>query len=151
MSRFIEKMIENEIDTSNDHLPAKRVALSELIQHDSPSFPTRGGESSLFLKHEIEALANEIPIEFHNDFMLPIVILRRMDLGTGIFTVAGSKVELFLIHKILSQDSLQWRDLVSWNPIDRLARPQVQFVRRKLPSTTTLGFTTSIGRVDEPL
>ncbi len=142
MSRFIERMIENEVDASNDHLPAKRVSLSELIQSTSPIFDTRGGETSLFLKHELELLAKEIPTKHHDEFMLPIVILRRMDLGTGIFTVAGSKTELFFIHKTLGHESLHWDDLVSWRPIDRLARPQVQIIRRKLSSTTCLGFTT---------
>jgi uncharacterized protein (UPF0216 family) len=144
VSRFIERLIENEIDSSNDHLPAKKVALSELIQSDPPSFVTRGGERSVFLKDEIDMLAKEVPSIHHNEFMLPIVILRRMDLGTGIYTIAGSKTELFLISKILGQDDLQWDELVSWRPVDRLARPQIQIVRRKLPSTTSLGFTTSL-------
>jgi uncharacterized protein (UPF0216 family) len=143
-------MIENEIDASNDHLPAKKAALSELLQNNTPSFDTRGGETSLFLKDELEMLAEEIPSRYHEEFMLPIVILRRMDLGIGIFTVAGSKTELFLIHKILGQEQLDWDDLVSWRPVDRLARPQVQLIRRKLSSTTTLGFTTAIGQIDEP-
>ena len=150
MSRFIERMIENEIEASNDHLPAKKVPLSQLVQSSSPSFDTRGGETSLFLKHEIDLLAEEIPTKHHDEFILPIVILRRMDLGTGIFTVAGSKTELFFIFKTLGQDSLHWDDLVSWLPINRLARPQIQLIRRKLPSTTSLGFTTSIGHMDEP-
>lgn len=150
MSRFIERLIENEIDASNDHLPAKKVPLSELFQSDIPSFLTRGGEASLFLKDEIIMLANEIPSIHHNEFMLPIVILRRMDLGSGIYTIAGSKTELFLISKILGQVDLQWSDLKSWKPVDRLARPQVQVIRRKLPSTTSLGFTTAIIQSDEP-
>ncbi len=149
MSRFIERLIENEIDTSNDHLPAKRVSLAELGQQTSPSFITRGGESSIFLKDEIDMLVEEVPSIYHNEFMLPIVLLRRMDLGTGIYTIAGSKTELFLISKILGQDDLQWENLPSWRPVDRLARPQVQIVRRKLPSTTSLGFTTSLSYVDD--
>jgi len=149
VSRFIERLIKNDIDSSNDHLPAKRVALNKLIQSDSPSFLTRGREDSLFLKDEITMLREEIPFIHHNEFMLPIVIIRRMDLGTGIYTVAGSKTELFLISKILGQNDVQWDDLKSWRPVDRLARPQVQIVRRKLPSTTSLGFTTSLSHIDD--
>lgn len=150
MSRFIERLIQNDIDSSNDHLPSKKAALIELIQSDSPSFLTRGRETSLFLKDEIAMLAEEVPSIHHDEFMLPIVIIRRMDLGTGIYTIAGSKTELFLISKILEQNNLRWDDLVSWRPVDRLARPQVQVVRRKLPSTTSLGFTTSLNHIDEP-
>lgn len=145
MSRFIEKILENDIDTANDHLPAKRVSLSFLLHQEKPSYLTRGGESSRFLVEEISTLASMVPSEHHSSFMLPIVILRRMDLGIGIYTIAGSKTELFFIHSILNPGPIDWAVLKGWRPLDRLARPQVQIVRRKFSSITCLGFTTSIG------
>jgi len=144
VSRFIEKMLENDIDTANDHLPAQKASLAFLLLEEKPSYLTRGGEQSRFLAEELSTLANEIPLEFHSTFMLPIVILRRMDLGIGIYTIAGSKTELFLVHKLLEQKPIDWDQLKTWRPLDRLVRPQVQIIRRKLPSTTCLGFTTSI-------
>ena len=135
-------MLENDIDTANDHLPLKKVSLASLLEEEKPSYQTRGGETSRFLIEEIQFIAQEIPPEHHISFMLPIVILRRMDLGTGIHTVAGSKTELFLLHRILNPEA-KWVDLPSWHPIERLARPQVQLIRRKLTSTTCLGFTTA--------
>lgn len=142
MSRFIERMLENDIDTANDHLPAKKESLASLLDDEKPEYLTRGGEPSRFLVEEIRMLGKEIPPEHHSSFMLPIVLLRRMDLGRGIHTAAGSKTELFLLHRMLNLEA-QWANLPSWRPIDRLARPQVQIIRRKLPSTTCLGFTTS--------
>ncbi|MFW9933675.1 MAG: DUF61 family protein [Candidatus Thorarchaeota archaeon] len=149
MSRFIEKMLENDIDTANDHLPTQKVCLATLLKEEKPSYLTRGGENSRFLVEEIAHLAEEIPLEHHSSFMLPIVILRRMDLGIGIYTIAGSKTELFLVHKMLGQNPIDWTQLRSWRPIDKLARPQVQIIRKKLPSTTCLGFTTSISSGDD--
>ena len=151
MSRFIEKMLENDIDTANDHLPSQKVSLALLLQQEKPSYLTRGGEQSRFLVEELSNLAKEVPLDLHSSFMLPIVILRRMDLGVGIYTVAGSKTELFLIHKLLEQGPIDWNQLKNWRPIDRLARPQVQMIRRKMPSTTCLGFTTSIIRADDDI
>ena len=149
MSRFIEKMLENDIDTANDHLPAKKESLAFLLQEQQPSYLTRGGEHSRFLADELSRLAAEIPLEHHSSIMLPIVILRRMDLGVGIYTIAGSKTELFLVHRLLEQNPTDWSLLRSWRPVDRLARPQVQIIRRRLPSATCLGFTTSIGSADD--
>lgn len=140
MSRFIERLIEREIDSANDHLPVRRIPLSELVDSDSPSFKTRCGEVSVFLKDEISMLAEEVPFIHQGSIMLPIVILRRRDLGSGIYTVTGSKIELFLIHRFLEQDGLGWDEINRWKSTDRYARPQIQILRRKLSSTTQLGF-----------
>ena len=145
MSRFIERLIEREIDSANDHLPVRRIPLSELVDSDSPSFKTRGGEDSVFLKAEISMLAEEVPSVHHGSIMLPIVILRRRDLGSGIYTVTGSKIELFLVHRFLEQDGLGWDEINSWKSTERYARPQIQILRRKLSSTTQLGFVGNAG------
>ena len=55
MSKFIDKMIEHDIDTLNDHLPQARIPLSELIGVESPQFQTRIGEVSVFKARELIA------------------------------------------------------------------------------------------------
>jgi len=139
LSKFIDKMIEHDIDTLNDHLPESRVPLCDLIGVDSPHFTTRVGEVSVFRVEEIVKLAHEVPSQFHDDVRLPIVVLRRVDYGTGIYTVAGNKIELFMVHRVIGSRDIEWADFAKWKPIERLARPQVQMLRRKLPSTTTIG------------
>jgi len=145
VSRFIERLIEREIDSANDHLPFRRRSLSELAASHTPSFKTRGGEESAFLKEEISMLAEQVPSIHHSSIMLPIVILRRRDLGSGIYTVTGSKIELFLIHRFLEQNGLGWDEINRWKSTDRYARPQIQILRRKLSSTTQLGFVGNTG------
>ena len=139
MSRFIDKMIEHDIDTLNDHLPESRVPLSNLIGLDSPQFKTRIGEVSVFRVEEIEEISLEVPRRFHSDIRLPIIILRRLDYGPGIYTIAGSKAELFMLHRIIGYVDLEWEDFAKWKPVEKMARPQVQLLRRKLPSTTSIG------------
>jgi uncharacterized protein (UPF0216 family) len=139
LSKFIDKMIEHDIDTLNDHLPESRVPLSELIGVVSPQFRTRIGEISVFRIEELEQLALEVPERFHEDIRLPIIVLRRLDYGLGIYTVAGNKVELFLLHRIIGYVDLEWEDFARWKPVEKLARPQVQALRRKMPSTTIIG------------
>jgi len=141
----IDKMLEHEIDTLNDHLPRARIRFSYLLKEDNPHFVTRSGEKSVFKAEELEWLNKEVPKQFHSSIRLPIVLLRRIDYGPGIHSVSGNKTELFLIHKILGYDDLAWRDFATWKSNEQLTRPQVQVLRQKMPSTTSLGivFTTT--------
>jgi uncharacterized protein (UPF0216 family) len=141
----IDKLLEHEIDTLNDHLPRTRIRLSDLLKEDNPHFVTRSGERSVFKAAELQWLSKEVPKEFHSSIRLPIVLLRRMDYGPGIHSVSGNKTELFMIHRILGYDDLAWKDFGAWKSIEQLARPQVQILRQRMPSTTTIGivFTTT--------
>jgi len=139
---IVDKLLERDIDSINDDLPRERISLKELIAAESPHYVTRNGETSAFYKEEIANLGEIVPQKFHDDIWLPLVILRRIDYGPGIHSVAGNKVELFLIqHLIVGDVDLEWENLSGWKMNDRLARPHVQVLRRKLPSTTCVGFT----------
>ena len=145
MNSKIDKILEHEIDTLNDHLPRARTRLSDLLKEKDPHFTTRSGEKSIFKMEELEWLKKEIPQKYHQSIRLPIVLLRRLDYGPGIHSVSGNKTELFMIHRILGYDDLAWENLAAWRPIEQLSRPQVQIIRQKMPSTSSLGivFTTS--------
>jgi uncharacterized protein (UPF0216 family) len=144
VSRHLDKLIEHDIDTLNDHLPETRVSLRDLKDIPNPHFITRCGETSVFRREEIEEILRVVPEQFYDDIRLPVVILRRMDYGSGIHTVAGTKAELFLMHVFLGYVDLRWENFAVWKPIERLARPQVQLLRRKLPSTTVLGIVVGV-------
>ncbi len=140
MGRFLERMIEREIDSANDHLPVRRIPLTDLFSSNTPCFRTKSGEDSMFIKDEIQMFADKIPPVYHDSIMLPVVILRRRDLGSGIYTITGSKVELFFIQQLLGYVDLEWDGFSKWKIVDRYARPQIQLLRRKLPSTSVIGF-----------
>lgn len=142
MSSPIERLIEQDIDAINDHLPRTRPTLKELLELETPEYQTQTGDMSAFKSEEIKQLVNEVPAKFHDEVRLPIVILRRLDLGRGIYSVTGSKPELFLIWKAVGQVDLEWDKIAEWVPKDRMYRPQVQLLRRKLPSATCIGFAT---------
>ena len=76
MNSKIDKLIEHDIDTLNDHLPRARIRLSYLLKEDNPHFVTRSGEISVFKAEELEWLSKEIPKQFHSAVRLPIVLLR---------------------------------------------------------------------------
>ncbi|MHA1245921.1 MAG: DUF61 family protein [Candidatus Thorarchaeota archaeon] len=140
MGSFIERAIEKEIETINDHLPSAGIPLCDLLNNERPTYVTRAGETSAFHPEEIDFIAKEIPERYHGEIRLPIILLRRMDLGPGLYTVAGTKPALFFLHKILGQVDLEWEDLAVWRQNDTFARPQVQMIRRRLPTTTCIGF-----------
>ncbi len=145
MDSNIDKLLEHDIASINDDLPRERISLNALIAAESPQYVTRNGETSAFCKEEIAKLEEIVPRKFHGEIWLPIVILRRIDYGLGIHTVAGNKVELFLIqHLIVGDVDLEWDKLPEWKMNDQLARPHVQVLRRELPSTTCIGFTMAI-------
>ncbi|MEM2142018.1 MAG: DUF61 family protein [Candidatus Thorarchaeota archaeon] len=143
MSELIERILKREIDSINNHLPKKRVSLENLRDNENPYYETRGGERSSIFRSEIEFLLNEVPKTLHADFMVPIVVLRRIDLGPGTYSVTGGTPELFLVQRMVGQVDLQWGSLSRWQVVDRLSKPQVQQLRRRLPSATCVGFTTS--------
>jgi uncharacterized protein (UPF0216 family) len=143
VSEFLDRTLEHEIDSMNDHLPKKVIPLAVLLETERPSYETRSGLTSVIRREEIDFLAREVPKRLHQEFMLPIVMLRRVDLGLGIYSVAGGQPELFLIQRVLGYVDLGWEGLTGWKSVDRLVRPQVRAIRRKLPSATCLGFTTS--------
>ncbi len=147
MSRHLDRMIEHDIETLNDHLPESRITLKELLEQPEPYYVTKSGERSVLKREEIEELSRMVPKRIHGEIRLPIVILRRMDYGPGIHTIAGNKHELFLVHQVLGYVDLQWENFAAWKPVEQLARPQVQLLRRRLPSTTALGIV--VGMVKE--
>ena len=147
-------MLEHEIDTLNDHLPRARIRLSDLLKEENPHFTTRSGEKSIFKLEELEWLAKEVPKQYHYTIRLPIVLLRRLDYGPGIHSVSGNKTELFMIHRILGYVDLEWEKLAAWKSVEQLARPQVQILRQKMPTTTSLGIvftTTRDSKKSDPL
>ncbi len=143
MSSFFDRVLEHEIDLINDHLPNIRCTLKEIVETAKYEYETRGGAISAFRKEEVDLLVEIVPKRLHDEVRLPIVILRRMDLGRGIYTISGGKAELFLVIGLVVGDvDLRWDEISQWEPIERLVRPQVRMLRKKLPSVTCIGFTT---------
>jgi uncharacterized protein (UPF0216 family) len=135
----ISKIIDIEIQKINDHLPTSHKSLEELLKEDIPSVKTRGGDDIIFLKDELITLAKLIPKEKHRDIKLPIVALRRIDLGRGVYTLVGSEETIKFIKKILNIDSNS----------EYLYRPQIFELKRKFSSLVIIGFSTSFNYEDD--
>jgi hypothetical protein len=72
--------------------------------------------------------------------MLPFTVLRRTSLGPGAHSIGGTKLDQFTVLRIISkiQDNYEaWREISLPKCI---YPPEVSLLRRKLPTTTTIGF-----------
>lgn len=107
---------------------------------ESPSVKARDGGEIIFDKAELEMVARLLPKELHRQLRLPIVLLRRIDLGPGVFSVSGGRVEAYLTLKLLSRKGEVSLDKVEL-PL-YVYRPEVQELRQRLRTLTVIGFAT---------
>ncbi len=137
-SRF-ERFLQFEIDTINDHLPKASKSLSAVLQSEDYRYICKDGSTSAMRLEELKKIASVIPIGEHKNVKVPIVILRRRDLGKGAYTVGGTLQNLFVIKKIIGIVEADWYSFKDSSPSFTIYRPMIQEIRRELPTTTAIG------------
>jgi uncharacterized protein (UPF0216 family) len=129
-----------DVNKMNDHLPIKTVPLSELLSEEEPAVNARDGTKLWVGRDELTKVANMVPKTLHNRLYFPIVLIRRIDLGEGVFSISGGKLEAFFVAKALG---ITDESFVNYETVDvpnHIYRPQVQELRRKLRSLSVIGF-----------
>lgn len=95
-------------------------------------------------RNELEELSRSLPPEAGARVKLPIVLLRRRDLGLGAFTIMGDRFEEYAV--LLLADSIRgsFEEYKEQKPeLAILFKPQVSSLMRKFHSLLILGFGTS--------
>jgi uncharacterized protein (UPF0216 family) len=142
--RGFDKMLnyiwKHDVNKLNDHLPSKTVALSELLSLRQPAIKTRDGTNFWIDKDELKRIASLVPSRLHTELHLPIILIRRMDLGEGIFSIGGGKLEAYFAAKMLGITQEPFDHYESADIPQYIYRPQVQELRRKLRSLSVIGF-----------
>jgi hypothetical protein len=138
--RAFDAVIGNEIRKLNTHLPKKRETLSELLKRTDPTVQAADGSSVLLKKSELEELAKTVPKEYHDRLRLPIVVLRRMELGKSTYTVAGDSIEEFTVRRILGETDADYSTMYLERPPFYLYRPQIVELLRKYHNLFMIGF-----------
>jgi len=140
LDRSLDAILAREVRKLNAHLPRKRRTLSELLAAADPSVETVDGTSIFLGRAELEELSRVVPQRYHDRLRLPLILLRRMDLGKSIYTVAGEPVEEFTVRKILGasetdhvQVSIDEKPFLGY-------RPQGSELLRKFHSLFVIGF-----------
>ncbi|MEM2984469.1 MAG: DUF61 family protein [Candidatus Jordarchaeaceae archaeon] len=138
---ILAKIWKSEIDKINDHLPRNYKTLETLLESKDPHVITLNGDRIPFERKELEFLASIVPKEFHGRIQLPIVFIRRIDMGEGVFSIGGGKVEQAVVMKLLGEKNPFSMEEHSFLPY--IYRHQVLEVRKKIRSLTTIGFATT--------
>jgi len=128
--RAFRALLKHEVERINEHLPSEFRTLSELLSMECPSVRARDGGEIIFDRGELEYVASILPRELHDKLTLPIVLMRRIDLGPGVFSVSGGKVEAYVALKVLNEGGEVDMDRIQL-PL-YIYRPQVQVLRRRL-------------------
>lgn len=140
LERTFDALLGREIRKLNAHLPKQRRTLKQLLADTDLTLPTVDGSTLLLQKNEIEELAQIVPPEYHDLLKLPIVVLRRMELGKSVYTLSGDKVEEFTVKTILGKTNAEYHTMyLDDNPL-YLYRPDVSELLRKFHSLIVIGF-----------
>ena len=138
--RMLTYIWKHDVAKLNDHLPIKTVSLSELLNLREPAIRTRDGGNFWIDKDEVTRVASLVPSKFHGKLHFPIILIRRIDLGEGVFSVGGSKLEAFFSARMLGITQEPFDSYESADTPAYFYRPQVQELRRKLRSLSVIGF-----------
>jgi uncharacterized protein (UPF0216 family) len=87
LERAMDAVLGHELRKLNTHLPKLRRSLSDLLLLKDPTMEATDGSSIVLKTTDLEELARLVPVEYQDRVKLPIILLRRMDLGKSIYTV----------------------------------------------------------------
>lgn len=136
-NRSIDKnVLVKTIQTLNQHLPSKRLALAELLTLEKPGI--KGKDNTFFVmdKKELELISQSLPRFMWNRLRLPLLIEMSPDFGSGAARIQG-EAEVEAVSKILGKSKPQGKQMIIY-------MPEVRELRRKLPTTTQYAFITSL-------
>lgn len=126
------------IQTMNQHLPNRRINLTELLTMEKPGI--KGKDNTFFImdKAELDLISKSLPRFLWSRLRLPMLIEMSPDYGNGAARVQGEP-EVELVAKILGKDrpQAQTKQIIIY-------LPEVRELRRKLPTTTQYAFVTNL-------
>ena len=138
---FFDVMLQNELRKLNTHLPKNRRTIRELLAEEQPSVSTVGGEKANMKKSEVEALSAGLPDALRDKVRLPLVLLRRRELGPGAFTLLGDPNEEYAVSNILGEYNGTLAEFQrSRQSPTVFYKPQVSELTRRFHSLIVVGF-----------
>jgi uncharacterized protein (UPF0216 family) len=138
--KLLKHIWKYDVNKMNDHLPRKTLPLDELLKQERPVIEARDRSKIWIDREELLKVANLIPAKMHGILHLPIILIRRIDLGEGAFSIGGGKLEAFLVAKVLGVTNDSFTNYERAEIPQHLYRPQVQEVRRRLKTLSVIGF-----------
>jgi len=124
------------IQTMNQHLPSRRINLTELLAMEKPGI--KGKDNTFFImeKAELDLISQSLPRFLWSRLRLPLLIEMSPDFGSGAARVQGEP-EVELVSKLLGKERPQAKQMIIY-------LPEVRELRRKLPTATQYAFITNL-------
>ena len=131
-----KKILIKTIQTLNQHLPGKRLPLTELLAMEKPG--VKGKDNTFFImdKPELELISSTLPRFLWNRLRLPLLIEMSPDFGSGAARIQG-EVEVEMVSKLLGKARPEGKSMIIY-------LPDVRELRRTLPTTTQYAFVATL-------
>ncbi|MEM3465781.1 MAG: DUF61 family protein [Candidatus Jordarchaeales archaeon] len=136
--RFINALWKSELQKLNDHLPKEYKSLAQLLREDDPSVPTIGGDKIVMLRKDLEFVASIVPEKYHDKLRLPLIFIRRIDMGEGVYTVGGGLLERLLVSSLLKERPVFLEN--EEDALEYIYRPQLWHIKKVVRSLVVVGF-----------
>ncbi|MDM7935368.1 MAG: DUF61 family protein [Methanothrix sp.] len=133
---FDKSMLVRTIQTMNQHLPSKRLSLTDLLRMDKPGI--RGKDNAFFMmeRAELDLISGSLPRFMWGRLRLPMLIEMSPDFGSGAARIQG-EAEVEVVSRILGKSRPDGRQMIIY-------LPEVRELRRRLPTTTQYAFMTNL-------
>jgi uncharacterized protein (UPF0216 family) len=139
--RFVDALLRDDLRKLNSHLPKNRRTLQELLSDPTPRVQAASGDVIRMKKNELEEMSRSLPSEAPTRVKLPIVLLRRGDLGLGAFTVMGDTYEEYAMLLLAGSVQGSFEQCKDQKPeVALLFKPQISSLMRRFHSLLILGF-----------
>lgn len=138
--RAFDAVLARELRKLNTHLPKRRRSLKELLTSTDLTVLAMDDSAIVLRKEEIDELARIVPLEYQESVRLPLIILRRMELGKSVYTVSGDRVEEFTVKRILGKTDADYHSMQLDHQPLFLYRPDVSELIRRFHSLVVIGF-----------
>jgi uncharacterized protein (UPF0216 family) len=139
LERAFRMMLKEEVRKLNQHMPKERKSLRTLLNEQTPSVETLDGGSTVMKKMDLQRLAEVVPPSLHEKIRLPIIVQRRFDLGSSIYTVSGSALEEFTVKCLLGLTDGEF-DHYEAEGRFHIYRPHLAELVRMIHSLVVIGF-----------
>jgi len=139
-SKVLDTLLKEETRRLSLHLPRERKTLERLLRDETPSVKAIDGSEIILNKDSLEKLARLTPATLHGRIALPIILLRRLDLGKSVFVVLGDIVEQFTVRRLLGMTEVDFEHADQKNETLYLYRPHVAELVREFNSLFVIGF-----------
>ncbi|HNR57814.1 MAG: DUF61 family protein [Methanothrix sp.] len=130
-SRVFAKLVRS----LNDHLPAERKTLGDLLREEKPRVVCRDGSTHRIRREELESIEKIIGSKWGEEaemLKLPLLIEMAPDYGRSAARIRG-RVYCDIVQEILGEERKTTDEMV-------IFRPDVRRLRREFPSATQYAF-----------